>query len=316
MNGPSKRFKAAAFGAAFLLVLAWARPVRAQSSGCHPGDVELSRSVTSTEESETTAVSCKPVSRLRLKDLGRISAAAEAKLSPEDRASLASKRGELTGERNGPAAVAAAKLPFMPDEELAAFERQLRSESHSPAASALLLALEAALLATGGLMLAGFSGPFERLFPGARKGLALGALLGFGVCASVQFAAGIPLTTARAAVTSVAPAVGYAPGEAQSALEELGRVQKAAQHLTDAGVLPNWNNGEIKEAVLRGFTEILEHPRLTFDHPLKGGEAVRAFIGEFNGKEIAVFVYKEGARVGQLATAWLPSADQAKRWGL
>ena len=51
------------------------------------------------------------------------------------------------------------------------------------------------------------------------------------------------------------------------------------------------------------------------DHTL-GGTAVKGFIGDIDGTQVAVFVYKEGPYQGELASSSVPSANQLKMWGL
>lgn len=285
-----------ALAAALLL----AGSLAAQDDQCDPGSVELSR------DEEARVLVCRLVSDLTLEQIAALSPDAVAKLSPADQRALELRRTLLA---------AADELPFMPERELAEFERRLRAESHPPATSALLLALEAALLATGGFMLLGFGEAFESTFPGGRKGLALGALLGFGAVGASQAALGIPLTTGRAAVSVLSPPVGFAPGLAQQALQHRDRLQHASRYLRAEGLLPkNWNDGPVKDAFVKGMTHILEHPVHTFDHTLRGPAAARGFVGTFNGQTVVAFVYKQGHLVGQIATVVLPKGYQFKLW--
>lgn len=285
-----------ALAAALLL----AGSLAAQDDRCDPGSVELSR------DEEARVLVCRLIADLTLEQMAALSPEAVAKLSAADQRALELRRLLLN---------AAGELPFMPDDELAAFERRLQAESHPPAASALLLALEAALLAVGGFMLLGFGKAFETVFPGGRKGLALGALLGLGVVGSAHLALGIPLTPARAAVTVLRPPIGFAPGLAQQALQHRARLQHASRHLRAEGLLPkNWNDGPVKESFVKGLTQILEHPLHTFDHTLRGPAAARGFVGSFNGRTVVAFVYKQGHHVGQIATVVLPKGYQLKLW--
>lgn len=82
-----------------------------------------------------------------------------------------------------------------------------------------------------------------------------------------------------------------------------------------AGVLPSWSGTSSPGIIKRAFTPILEHPSATFDHTL-GDTRVRGFLGDIDGQQVAVFVYKEGPYQGQLASSSIPSANQLKMWGL
>lgn len=109
-------------------------------------------------------------------------------------------------------------------------------------------------------------------------------------------------------------AVGFAEGLGKSALTP-NRLQHGTRHLTEEGLLPAWSGKNSPALIERALTPILEHPTATFDHTL-GGQAVRGFAGEIDGTRVAVFVYKEGKYQGQLATSFVPSANQWAGWGL
>lgn len=110
------------------------------------------------------------------------------------------------------------------------------------------------------------------------------------------------------------PAVGFAEGLGHTALTP-GRLQHGTKNLTKAGVLPAWSGKTSPGTIERAFTPILEHPTATFDHAL-GGTRVRGFLGDINGQQVAAFVYKEGPYQGQLASSFVPSANQLKMWGV
>ncbi|MDA8139246.1 MAG: hypothetical protein M0036_11400 [Desulfobacteraceae bacterium] len=93
------------------------------------------------------------------------------------------------------------------------------------------------------------------------------------------------------------------------------RLQHASRHLIDAGVLPNWSKTTAQQFTELG-SKILENPIATFDHVLKGGHAVKGFIGKMNGKDVAMMVFKEGPLQGKLATAVVPTAEQMTKWGV
>lgn len=110
------------------------------------------------------------------------------------------------------------------------------------------------------------------------------------------------------------PAVGFAEGLGKSALTP-NRLQHGTKNLTNAGVLPAWSGKNSPGIIVRAFTPILEHPKATFDHSL-GGTSVRGFLGDIDGTQVAVFVYKEGPYQGQLASSLVPSANQLSMWGI
>jgi RHS repeat-associated protein len=110
------------------------------------------------------------------------------------------------------------------------------------------------------------------------------------------------------------PAVGFAEGLGETALTP-GRLQHGTRHLIESGVLPKWSGTNSPEIIRRAFVPILEHPTATFDHTL-GGTRVRGFLGDVDGQQVAVFVYKEGQYQGELASSSVPTMNQLKKWGL
>jgi hypothetical protein len=124
---------------------------------------------------------------------------------------------------------------------------------------------------------------------------------------------GALLAFARSGVAAKTP-IGFAEGLGQSALTP-GRMQHGTKNLTKAGVLPAWSGKNSPGIIERAFVPILEHPTATFDHTL-GGTQVRGFLGAIDGNHVAVFVYKEGPYQGQLASSFVPSANQLKMWGV
>ena len=107
--------------------------------------------------------------------------------------------------------------------------------------------------------------------------------------------------------------IGFAQGTAHTAFTP-NRLQHASRHLTDAGILPNWNKATGKKFTELG-TSILENPTATFDHVL-GGKRVKGFMGKVGDKNVAMMVFKEGPYQGQIATSVTPSLTQMQNWGL
>ena len=63
-------------------------------------------------------------------------------------------------------------------------------------------------------------------------------------------------------------------------------------------------------------TNILEKPQATFDATLKGNFAVKGFVGTVNAKTVVVLVFKDGKDSGKVATSFVPSAVQLRKWGV
>lgn len=143
---------------------------------------------------------------------------------------------------------------------------------------------------------------------------------------SAQFDSGRPTTLTvigarqgdlrrvQGASVAAKSAIGFAEGLGKSALTP-NRLQHGTKNLTKAGVLPAWSGKNSPGIIERAFTPILEHPRATFDHSL-GGTSVRGFLGDIDGTQVAVFVYKEGPYQGQVASSFVPSPNQLAIWGI
>ncbi|MEJ2855485.1 MULTISPECIES: polymorphic toxin-type HINT domain-containing protein [unclassified Saccharothrix] len=108
--------------------------------------------------------------------------------------------------------------------------------------------------------------------------------------------------------------IGFAPGEGVKALTDR-RLQHGTKNLIKAGVLPKWQGKTSPELFRSKLTPILERPDKTVDHEL-GGTRVKGFLGEIDGRKVAVFVFKEGPYAGELASSSVPSPNQLKKWGL
>lgn len=122
------------------------------------------------------------------------------------------------------------------------------------------------------------------------------------------------LQRARAPTEAAKTPIGFAEGLGKTALTP-GRLQHGTKNLTKAGVLPAWSGKNSPGIIERAFVPILERPTATFDHTL-GGTRVRGFLGDIDGNQVAVFVYKEGPYQGQLASSYVPSPNQLKMWGV
>jgi RHS repeat-associated protein len=150
----------------------------------------------------------------------------------------------------------------------------------------------------------------------ASKGFVVGATLGLAAPAVGAPVAAVS-AVGSAAATSVATgaaAIGFAAGTGRLAFVP-DRLQHASRHLTEVGILGNWSKATGQRFIEIG-AHVLENPRATFDHVLRGGEAVKGFLGSVSGRDVVFFVYKSGQRAGQIATSYVPSDAQMARWGL
>lgn len=130
-----------------------------------------------------------------------------------------------------------------------------------------------------------------------------------GAALLVPFVGGTSISKTLGNFLPAGRAIGFAPGEAISALTP-DRLQHASRHLTDAGLLGNWSKKTGQEFT-KLAANILENPRATVDATLRGGQAVKGFVGTVNGKRVIIFVFKDGANSGKVATAVVPSVKQA-----
>jgi len=80
-------------------------------------------------------------------------------------------------------------------------------------------------------------------------------------------------------------------------------------------VLPSWRGSTSPELYRQKLAPILERPRGTFDHTLRGGERTKVFTGQIDGREVAIHVYKDGKDAGKIATAVVPKGYQRRKWG-
>ena len=123
------------------------------------------------------------------------------------------------------------------------------------------------------------------------------------------------------AVVATNTPIGFAPGAADDALSNIGRVDHSARNLLDQGVRQGTSGSKaVRSAFQDGARSILENPAQTFDHVMaQGGQRVKGFVGEINGQKVVVFVAKEArgkVAAGDLVTAIVPSPQQAANWGI
>lgn len=88
------------------------------------------------------------------------------------------------------------------------------------------------------------------------------------------------------------------------------------RHLIDEGLISNAGNLASRAARFQELTApILTNPAKAFDRRL-GSTAARAFAGEAGGRQVVVFVAKEGPYQGRELSAIVPDAAQIAQWGL
>jgi hypothetical protein len=90
----------------------------------------------------------------------------------------------------------------------------------------------------------------------------------------------------------------------------------AMRHLIDEGLIANSGSLASRAARFQELVEpILRGPAKAFDRRV-GSTAARAFAGEAGGRQVVVFVAKEGAYQGGVLSAIVPDAAQVAQWGL
>ncbi len=141
-------------------------------------------------------------------------------------------------------------------------------------------------------------------------------MLGEQVLTTLTFGQG---TAARGAATAcearvASRSISFAPGLGRSAFAT-DRLQHAARHLIDAGILPKWSKSTGELFVEIG-SQIVENPSATFDYVLRAGQAVKGFVGQVNGATVVIFLFSAGPNAGKVATAVVPSANQIIQWGI
>jgi hypothetical protein len=137
-----------------------------------------------------------------------------------------------------------------------------------------------------------------------------------GSAAAVSEARDAP-ATGRPAFVATSTAIGFtddAVGTAYQGMRSGGG--HAMRHLMDEGLIPNSGSLASRAGLFEDLTSpILTNPAKTFDWKL-GNTATRAFAGQAGGKQVVVFVAKEGPYQGKVLSAVVPDAGQMTQWGL
>jgi hypothetical protein len=95
------------------------------------------------------------------------------------------------------------------------------------------------------------------------------------------------------------------------------RLNHAWRHLQADGVVTgNWSGRNSPDVLRAILSPILKNPtkRLTPTHTQ--GDPVEIFVGQHDGKWVAIQVWTAGPRKGEMATAVVPTPDQLRNWGV
>jgi RHS repeat-associated protein len=116
-------------------------------------------------------------------------------------------------------------------------------------------------------------------------------------------------------------AIGYSDDAVRAALSNVGRIDHASAHLIDAGLITaNAGSKAARQAFKEMAQSILTNPTKTFDHVMsRGGQSVKGFYGQVNGKNVVIFIAKETkgkVQAGDIVTAYTPSSQQMIGFGL
>lgn len=108
---------------------------------------------------------------------------------------------------------------------------------------------------------------------------------------------------------------GLSPSEIKAAISKVGRVDHAARHLIDDGIIThNPGSKAAREQFVDIATDVLSDPTKRFSHTMaQGGTKVDGFYRQIDGHDIVVFIAKESignkVAIGDIVTAIKPSAQ-------
>lgn len=110
---------------------------------------------------------------------------------------------------------------------------------------------------------------------------------------------------------------GLCDDAAKAALAGNDRLNHAWRHLQEAGIVTgNWSGRTSPEALRAILGPILKNPTKRVVPTHTQGDPVEIFVGQYNGRWVAVQVWTGGTRKGQMATAYEPTLDQLRNWGV
>ena len=112
-------------------------------------------------------------------------------------------------------------------------------------------------------------------------------------------------------------AIGFADDAVASAYQGMrSGGGHAMRHLIDEGLIPNAGSLSSRAQAFQELTSpVLRNPTASFDWKL-GTTATRAFAGEAGGRQVVIFVAKEGQYEGRVLSAIVPDTAQIAQWGL
>ncbi|MFD1372710.1 polymorphic toxin-type HINT domain-containing protein, partial [Actinoplanes sichuanensis] len=103
----------------------------------------------------------------------------------------------------------------------------------------------------------------------------------------------------------------------KAALGGIDRLNHAWRHLQEAGIVTgNWSQATSPDKLRAILGPILKNPVKRFVPTHTQGDAVEIMVGQHNGRWIAVQVWTAGNRKGEMATAYEPTPDQLRNWGV
>jgi hypothetical protein len=103
----------------------------------------------------------------------------------------------------------------------------------------------------------------------------------------------------------------------EHALSGTDRLNHAWRHLQEQNVVSgNWSGRTSPDALRAILGPILKNPTKKVTPTHTQGDPVEIFVGQHNGKWIAVQVWTAGTRKGEMATAYVPTPDQLRNWGV
>lgn len=110
--------------------------------------------------------------------------------------------------------------------------------------------------------------------------------------------------------------IGFALGTAHTALDGMNKGGgHAIKHLVKDGTIPNVGSLATKVAEFRRIVvPILENPLKSFNGWV-GVTKARVFVGEVNGRKLAVFVATDGPFKGKVISSFFPNAQKLAEWG-
>ncbi|MGC4876490.1 polymorphic toxin-type HINT domain-containing protein [Micromonospora sp. DT43] len=115
------------------------------------------------------------------------------------------------------------------------------------------------------------------------------------------------------------PAIGFSADTVATAYQGMRADGGHAMRRLVGDIVPNVGSNEVKRQAFENITSsILTSPQKTFDWTLGGTGGIRnkGFIGQVNGKTVALFVAKEGEYAGRVTSSKIVTPEDLKLWGI